>query len=76
MKVRKNAYYIFKPCGWDIADPKTNLKEGDKVQVVALRGCPPPNTMGHCHVNGPDGKFAGLVCTGSLTKPGKPATSS
>jgi len=39
------------------------------VQVVNLRGCPKANTMGHCHVNDADGRFAGLVCTSSLVKP-------
>ena len=37
------------------------------VKVVALHGCPPPNTMGCCHVE-LDGKFAGMVLTASLSK--------
>lgn len=66
MKVRANGVYVYDPCLLDACDGRTNLKKGDLVQVVALRGCPPPNTMNHAHVNGPDGEFAGLVCCGSL----------
>lgn len=42
------------------------LKDGDIVTVVKLHGAPPPNTMGQCHVNGPDGRFAGMVSCNSL----------
>lgn len=65
MKVRAGKQYLYVPCGWDIFDARTNLKPGDAVTVVKLPGCPPPNTMGHAHVNH-NGAFAGLVCTGSL----------
>lgn len=60
---------VYDPQGWDKFDPKTNLKPGDTVKVVHPHGCPPPGTMGHCHVEGPDGKFAGLVCVISLRNP-------
>lgn len=71
MKVRANARYRYDPKVMDIIDPPYGvragtLKPGDIVTVVKLHGCPPPNTMGMCHINGSDGHFAGLVCTGSL----------
>lgn len=66
-KVRAGSTYYYDPVMMDIIDPKTSLVKGDKVTVVALRGCPPPNTMGHCHVS-KDGNFAGLVHCNSLTK--------
>ena len=69
MKVRANSKYVYNAAGYDRVDPKaTGLTNGDVVTVVKLIGCPPPNTMGHAHVNGPDGKFAGLVDTLSLSK--------
>jgi hypothetical protein len=67
MKVRKGNTYKFVPNGWDHFDPKTDLKSGDIVKVVHPNGCPPPNTMGCCHVE-KDGQFKGLVSTGSLEK--------
>lgn len=73
-KVRTGSTYVYNPVGMDIYDPKTNLKAGDLVVVVKKLGCPPPNTMGHCHVekilhNGNGQRvFAGLVLTNSLTK--------
>lgn len=66
-KVRVNSEYYYNPVGMDIWDSRTTLKKGDKVTVVNLRGCPPANTMGHCHVNH-NGQFAGLVLCNSLTK--------
>lgn len=68
MKVRNGMVLVYDPVLWDILDPKTTLKKGDKCRVVALHGCPPPNTMGHCHVESLDGKFLGLVHTNSLRK--------
>ena len=68
MKVRANARYLFIPNLLDrmqVCAP--NLKNGDVVTVVKLYGCPPPNAMGMCHVNGPDGKFAGMVSCNSLS---------
>lgn len=64
-KVRVGKQYIFDPVMMDVCDPKTTLTKGNVVTVVNLRGCPPANTMGHCHVNF-IGKFAGLVHCNSL----------
>ncbi len=70
MRVRAKSVYTFNPVLFDIIDPPVgNIKSGDKVRVVKLRGCPPPNSMGHCHIEHPDTKeFLGLVCTSSLTR--------
>lgn len=68
MKVRKGQKVRFNPALLDLIDPKTNLKKGDVVRVTHCRGCPPPNTMGHAHVETLDGKFIGLVQTASLEK--------
>lgn len=71
-KVRAGSKYVYSPVLIDKIDGRTGLVEGDVVQVVNLRGCPPANTMGHCHVNAvasvhcENGKFAGLVCCNSL----------
>jgi hypothetical protein len=65
MKVRTNSFYLYDPVPMDVWDARTELKQGDRVQVVHLHGCPPPNTMGHAHVYH-NGKFAGLVSTASL----------
>ncbi len=66
-KVRVESEYVYHPVMMDVCDPKTPLKPGDKVKVVNLRGCPPANTMGHCHVEH-NGQFAGLVHCNSLQK--------
>jgi len=69
MKVRANAVYVYRPCMLDMIDGRTNLKAGAKVRVKNLRGCPPCNVMGHCHVVHPQtAAFIGLVCTASLAK--------
>ncbi len=73
MKVRTNAKYRFDPVPMDKFDPPYGvevgiLEPGDQVQVIKLHGCPPPNTMGMCHINTMAGEFAGLVCTNSLSK--------
>lgn len=65
MKVRKGSSYRYEPSFWDRIDPKTELKGGEIVKVVHPHGCPPPNTMGHAHIEY-EGRFAGLVCTASL----------
>jgi hypothetical protein len=44
------------------------LQRGDVVRVVNLHGCPPANTMGHCHVETLAGEFAGLVFCNSLQR--------
>ena len=67
MKVRTGSTYVYDPVLMDICDARTSLKKGDIVKVVKLHGCPPPNTMGHCHVE-KDGEFVGLVCCNSLKK--------
>ncbi len=67
-KVRVGSLYKFDPVGWDIFDPKTNLKKGDMVRVVNLPNAPKANTMGHCYVGHPQtGKFIGMVHCNSLT---------
>jgi hypothetical protein len=69
-KVHCYRKYIYKPVPIDTTDPplgvhEGNLAPGDIVQPVKLFGCPPPNTMGHCHIM-KDGHFVGLVSTNSL----------
>ena len=65
-KVRVNSWYTFKAVGMDIWDGKTNLKDGDVVQVKNVSGCPKANVMGHCYVY-KDDKFMGMVLCNSLT---------
>jgi len=69
MKVRKGGVYVFKANGFDRFDRRSNTPDdGTVVRVCTPHGCPSPNTMGHCFVETLDGKFIGLVSTGSLTK--------
>lgn len=68
MKVRTGQTYTYDPNLMDLCDPKTTLKPGDQVRVVKLPGCPPPNTMNHCHVERLDGSWGGLVSCNSLTR--------
>jgi hypothetical protein len=69
MKVRKGQVLVFKACGWDRFDRRDYTPaDGTVVRVCAPYGCPPPNAMGHCYVETLEGKFLGLVCTGSLYK--------
>ena len=70
MKVRVGKSYVYDPVMLDLIDAKTSLVKGDVVTVVKLPGCPPPNTMNHCHVE-KDGVFVGLVCCNSLQPVGK-----
>jgi len=66
-RVKVGKQYRYNPVAWDVLMPPVgSIKAGDVVTVVNLRGCPPANTMGHCYVNGPNGKFGGLVMTSSL----------
>lgn len=65
MRVRTGSKYVYDPVPLDVWDARTTLKKGDVVKVVKLHGCPPPNTMGHCHVE-KDGQFVGLVYCNSL----------
>lgn len=69
MKVRKNSVYTFHANGWDAYDRRPNTPaDGTQVRVCTPHGCPPPNAMGHCFVETLEGKFIGLVSTGSLSK--------
>jgi hypothetical protein len=69
MKVRKGAVYTFNANGWDRFDRRANTPaDGTKVRVCTPAGCPRPNVMGHAFVETLDGKFIGLVSTGSLTR--------
>lgn len=69
MRVISGRKYRFNPNLLDrIHVCASSLNKGDIVTVVKLNGAPPPNTMGQCHVNGPDGKFAGMVSCNSLEK--------
>lgn len=69
MKVRANAVYVYRPCVLDVTDARTSLTTGTRVRVKNLRGCPPCNTMAHCHVVHPEtGVLIGLVCTASLAR--------
>ena len=68
MKVKNRCIYVFNPVGWDIFDPKTDLRPGELVRVIHPHGCPPPNTMGCAHVERlASGEFVGLVSTASLS---------
>ena len=65
-RVRVRSNYIFQPVLIDRSYPKTwDLKSGDKVKVINLKGCPSANEMGHCYIE-KDGTFLGMVCTNSL----------
>jgi len=67
MKVRKGSVYEFQACLIDVADRRSNTpRNGTLVRVCHPHGCPPPNTMGHCHVETLAGEFIGLVACGSL----------
>lgn len=65
-KVQTGKLYRYEPVGLDLFDSRApEIQRGDIVEVVKLPGCPPPNTLGHCHIL-KHGKFAGLVLTNSL----------
>lgn len=68
MRVRKGSVYTYQPVLIDRCDARTNLRPGSLVRVIHPHGCPPPNTMGHCHIEDMAGRFVGLVCVGSLVK--------
>jgi hypothetical protein len=69
MRVRKGGRYVFWAEGLDRFDPAhKGLVNGEIVRVVHPHGCPPPNTMGHCHVENEQGEFMGLVWCGSLNE--------
>lgn len=70
MKVRAGQIYRFVPNLLDqIHNCAKGLNAGDLVKVVKLRGCPPPNTMGQCHVEKSGYGFVGMVSCNSLEKP-------
>ena len=66
-RVRAGSRYHFDPCALDLLHPCSSANSGDVVQVVKLHGCPPPNTMGQCHIQSLAGKFLGMVSTTSLS---------
>lgn len=67
-RVRVNSKYRFVPVLIDRCNPPYDVQPGDIVRVVNLPGCPKAGTMGHCHVQHLDGRFAGLVCVNSLER--------
>lgn len=74
-RVQANKIYRYGPVGMDIYDCRNDAEPGQPVKVVALPGCPKPNTMGHCHIQRyrpieDKWVFAGLVLCASL-KPWK-----
>jgi hypothetical protein len=66
MKVQAGRTYFYHANLLDAIDGRTNLTEGEEVQVVNLPGCPRANTMNHAHVERLDGSFGGLVHCNSL----------
>ena len=68
MKVKAGRTYSYDPVGWDQLDrPYGDPIPGALLIVVNLPGCPPANSMNHCHVNfAESGNFAGLVHCNSL----------
>ena len=72
MRVRTGSVYVYDPVMLDIIEGKHHdLQKGETVRVIRCHGCPPPNTMNHCHVERLDGRFVGLVHCNSLNKPEK-----
>jgi hypothetical protein len=68
-RVRVGSEYTYQPAGLlDRCSPASTAQAGQRVRVVNLRGCPPANTMGHCHIEDLDGNLLGLVSTHSLQK--------
>lgn len=70
-RVTNGRTYRYVPASWDRVDPPYGehlrlFTAGDIVRAISLPGCPPANTMGHCHIETLDGQFAGLVCCASL----------
>jgi hypothetical protein len=67
-RVRAGQVYVYVPVLYDQCDPRlSHIESRLFVRVVNLRGCPPANTMGHCHIKGAvTNDFLGLVCTKSL----------
>ncbi len=70
MRVRKNGLYTFHANAIDMVWRQHHSAEnGQRVRVIQLPSAPPPNTMGHAHIeDASSGVFLGIVSTGSLTK--------
>lgn len=70
MKVRTGSTYRYNPVPMDRVCPWTRkLPAGVLLKVVRPYGCPPPNTMGHCHVtDAATEEGLWLVHTNSLEK--------
>jgi hypothetical protein len=66
-KVRMGVRYRYEPVLFDLLNRPFGVQKGDIVTVINLPGCPRANTMGMCYV-AKDGKFAGMVMTGSLVR--------
>ena len=71
MRVRKGGTYVYtrEHSLWEMTDATHDTPSGTEVRVIHPHGCPPPNTMGHAHVESLDGQFIGLVDTRALRKP-------
>jgi len=65
-RVRAGRLYRYMPVAMDRIDPKSAACDGQRVRVVKLHGCVPPNTWGHAHIEDTRGTFLGLVCCNSL----------
>lgn len=66
-RVRTNSVYRYCPVAIDRIDKRNQqIPEGALLRVVRLHGCPPPGTMGHCHVTSVDDTGLWLVCVNSL----------
>jgi len=77
-KVRVGSVYIFHPNFMDKGDRGGKLfRDGQRVRVINLPGCPPANTMGQCYIvdvkavkdaRGRYHEAFAMVCTSSLTE--------
>lgn len=73
-RIRVGTAGIFRPVPLDRLDGdhlrRTGLSAGALIRVTRPYGCPPPGTMGHCHVDyyvpAEGWLFAGLICVNSL----------
>ena len=75
MRVRANSLYVFSPEGYDRFWTHSTATAGQAVRVCPRKrapfGAPPPNMMGHCHIEDATTKeFLGMVDTRSLSKGG------
>lgn len=66
-KVKVGCTYVYVPVLMDRSRPASTAVVGQYVTVRNMPGCPPANTMGHCHIGAAGGgEFLGLVCCNSL----------